>query len=215
MTRRPDSRPNPQGKGLTLAVGFLLESSTGVRLPDLKDESPERIVEDYLSSLLVLSCEFRFMPVKNTVYYIYSNKGKVLLSMVSPREGGVRIYDEYLGACLLKGDLSWSLRLEKEAETRFSFVALLSGIEGDGDGRNAVEGERFEWLLHNLVENKTGKRNRRLGYYQNVLNYGLGKSVRLRTKRLLEAEPQMSERYQRLLPRLNRLQQSGDRSSSG
>ena len=203
MTSKPDGKPNPQGKGLTPALGFLLESSAGVRLPDLKDESPEGIVEDYLSSLLVLSCQFRFMPVRNTVYYLYSNHGKILLSMVSPEEGGEAIYEEYFGECLFKGDLTWSLKLHKKAGNRLSLDALFSGSDGDFGGRDVAGGAgRFEWLLRKLIENRVGRRDRRLGYYQNVLNYALGKSGTLRARRLLEALPQMNRKYQRLLPGL-------------
>lgn len=126
MTQRPEKISNPQGKGLTPAVGYLVESSEGMRLPDVKDDSPSRIVEDYLSSLFVLSCDFRFRPVRNTVYHIYSHQGKAVLSLVSPEEGGTRIYDEPLGECCLKNDFSWSLVLKHELGEIFSFDDALS-----------------------------------------------------------------------------------------
>ena len=199
MTRKPVAKPNPQGKGLTPAVGFLLQSSAGVRLPDLQEESPLRIVEDYLSSLFVISCDFRFMPVKNRVYYIYANKEKIILSMIAPEEGGSGVFEEHMGQCFLKPDLSWSLTLHAVAAEHISCAPLLAN-EGGAD--SGIAEARFAQLLENLIEKKTGRRDRRLGYYQNVLNYALGKSVTLRARRLLEALPQVSEKYQRLLPGL-------------
>ncbi|WP_163338222.1 hypothetical protein [Desulfopila sp. IMCC35008] len=175
----PAKNPNPQGKGLSSAVGLLTETVAAMAVPPLEDDSCDRIVEDYLCSLLVLSCSFSFRPVADREYFIYFHDSRLLLSLISPAEGGMDIYDEYWAACRLKNDFCWSVQLSSEdlkERLTNSFPA------------NVPEKERLEYFFSGVQRGEIGRYDKKLGYYQNVLNYALGKSIGLRSKRLLELE---------------------------
>ena len=180
MSEKKDKTPNPQGKGQNDAISFLVERSASIGLPDIGDDSEEKVVRDYLSSLFVISCDFKFNPVRGREYYIYSHNSRMLLSLVSPNEGGEKIYHKYLGRCLLRNDFTWALLLEEK--NTFN-LASPCGDQGD-----VSPGGNIEELMK-----RSGKRtyNKSLGYYQNVLNFILAKSVQLRGDRLAVLSSEM------------------------
>ncbi len=65
---KKQKHPNPQGKGVNPRLDLLAEAAGAIRLPAVREESAARLVEDYLASLVVLSCEFKFRPVRGGRY---------------------------------------------------------------------------------------------------------------------------------------------------
>lgn len=175
----PEKNPNPQGKGLSPTVGYLTETAAAMALPALEDDSADRVVEDYLSSLLVLSCSFSFRPVADRDYFIYFHDSRLVLSLVSPDEGGADIYDEYWAVCRLNKYYCWSVQLSSEDLKE----RLTNSFSADVPAE-----ERLEYFLSAVQRGEIGTYDSTLGYYQNVLNYALGKSIGLRSGRLLALE---------------------------
>ena len=169
MDVKQERRPNPQGKGQSTGIGFLVETSASIDLPDISDDSEHKILRDVLSSLFVISCDFKFSPVRGREYYIYSQNGRMLLSLVCPAEGGEEIYEQYLGRCWLRDDFTWALLFEKKGRHAPSYASSEQDeIDTLGKVKEMVKRGEF------------GSYDRSLGYYQNVLKFVLGKSVDLR-----------------------------------
>lgn len=175
----PLKNPNPQGKGLSPAVGYLTETTAAIALPALEDDSSDSVVEDYLCSLLVLSCSFSFRPVADRDYFMYFHDSRLVLSLIAPDEGGMDVYDEYWAVCRLKKDFCWSVQLCSEG---------LKERLTNSFSENVPEKERLDFFVGGIRRGEIGRYDKTLGYYQNVLNYALGKSIGLRCKRLLELE---------------------------
>ena len=180
MSVRIKKEPNPQGKGQSPVLGYLVETSATLDLPAAREDSRERIVGDYLASLLVISCEFKFRPVRGVSYSIYSQNGRLLLSLISAEEGGAEIFEEHLGCCRLKNDFTWEVTLDAAADRVLRF---------DTEAGSAVQGsQRFGGVISEIHAGRVGRYDSRLGYYQNVLSFALAKSIALRGERLLEYE---------------------------
>ncbi len=80
------------------------------------------------------------------------------------------MYHKYLGSCYLKGDFTWALLLN---ENNSSGICRFLPDQ--------VEPDTVEELIK---RGEVGRYNSSLGYFQNVLNFGLGRGIRLRRNRL-------------------------------
>lgn len=100
--------PNPQGKG-TLPV---LQDWAALRpqLPGRK--SPADVIRDYCLSSLVLAAKFRFKPVRDKPYYLYSDRHDWTLSLIAPHEWGERAPGDYVARCHLRPDMTWQLDID-------------------------------------------------------------------------------------------------------
>ena len=96
---------NPQGKGVVplLNLWHTFEPVT------IKRKSTEQLFAEYFTSLLVLSAEFRFKPVKGTVYFLYLKKQRWMLSLIEPGRWSYERRGEYFGSCQLQEDMTWSI----------------------------------------------------------------------------------------------------------
>lgn len=196
MSYRPG---NPQGKGVSNTLGLLQQVQASSALPDVNDDGLARIVEDYLSSLLIVSCEFKFKPVPGVSYYLYLKKGRLLLSLISPEEGGDRLFDGHVGSCLLKKDLSWSVTGIRTEPLRWFFDPdLLAELE-----YSAIEQHcdlaRLHTLLRDIKDSANWHFECRLGYYQNVMLFLVQKTLRYRLKRLRESGAHLGTEERKLL----------------
>lgn len=178
-----DPVPNPQGKGSSSTLSFLQKSREEAVLPDIRDDSLARVIEDYLNTLFVLSCEFKFKPVPRSIYYAYSRKERFVLSLVGPDEGGEEIYDEFLGECWLNPDMSWSITAIRPEGLEFIFAPELIANLGEAAGTTAAAG-RLQSLLDSLRDAGSWRFDSRLGYYQNAMLYLAQKALRTRCRRL-------------------------------
>lgn len=100
--------PNPQGKGL---VPFLQDWHS--MQPELMGQTAASgFLRDYAISSLVLAAEFRFKPVPENPYYLYSTPTGWKLSLISPQEWGQRRVGSFLARCYLGRDMTWQLNVE-------------------------------------------------------------------------------------------------------
>jgi hypothetical protein len=104
--------PNPQGKGLVT----LLEQWESVRPAIAEPKNPRTLLNDYVVSLLVLSAQFKFKPVVGNDYHLYRSAGTWRLSLIAPWEWTHTQPDAYVGSCILRTDMTWSLSTAADLE---------------------------------------------------------------------------------------------------
>jgi hypothetical protein len=99
------NQANPQGKGVVPILN-LWHTFEPVAI---ERKSTEQLFAEYFTSLLVLSAEFRFKPVKGTVYFLYLKKQRWMLSLIEPGRWSYERRGEYFGSCQLQEDMTWSI----------------------------------------------------------------------------------------------------------
>lgn len=103
--RHADPAPNPQGKGLVPALEDLHHFH-----PTLSRAlSPLQFLRDYCLSSLVLAAHFRFRPVVDRTYFLYSRDSDWMLSLVSPDEWGTSPPGAFVAQCTLREDMTWAV----------------------------------------------------------------------------------------------------------
>jgi hypothetical protein len=155
--------PNPQGKG---NVPMLADwDALRPQLPARK--SPTNILRDYCLSALVLAAQFSFRPVLGKTYYLYHDQRQWKLSLVAPTEWGEHMPGQFVAACELQTDMTWSLdfaELERDSATA---EALLRFVDGFTDTLATQ---------HDLVADLPFYSST-LPYYQRMLATGLSVSL--------------------------------------
>jgi hypothetical protein len=124
---RPKKNPNPQGKGLVPILNELQALSTEV----LEEKSPLDFFRDYCLSSLVLAADFKFRPVPNKDYYLYSTARNWNLSMVAPEEWHGKMPGLYIAHCLLRTDMTWQVeftQLETHCEENQKLENFVAGF---------------------------------------------------------------------------------------
>ena len=104
--------PNPQGKGVVPLLAAWEENAPAT----IAAKSPQRIVVDYFTSLLVLSAEFHFKPVVGNIYYLYwrkrdNDQTSLILSLIEPERASSCQFGHYVGSSQLQNDMTWSIAL--------------------------------------------------------------------------------------------------------
>lgn len=159
-----------------------------------------RIAEDYLFTLLVVSSEFKFKPVPGVRYSLYLKNGRMLLSLITPEEGGRELYDEPVASCTLKKDLSWTVTGIERASLDDRLMGAGnpagSAYAGKETRRNM---ERLRFLLKEIQSSEDFRCDSRLGYYQNVMLFLVQKALRYRLNRLLESDVCLAPEERQLL----------------
>lgn len=182
--------PNPQGKGANPILGFLVRDDADIHLPDIQEDSVDRIINDYLSSLFVLSCDFKFKPVPGNHYFIYSHKGSLLISLIEPDRGGEHIFDAFVGECFFRKDLTWAV--SGLQENSFS-VAFSQTGECGVKTIDKTATAQLRSILNNIQEIQEWRFNTHLGFYQNAMSYLVLKSLYYRCIRLKDNAVALSE----------------------
>lgn len=94
---------NPQGKGGDLLTIHWLP------VIKLQEKSEQQIMSDYVTSMLILSAEFGFKPVRGAIYYLYLWKKTLRLSLIPfekcPKDDIFPVAD-----CQLREDLTWNVK---------------------------------------------------------------------------------------------------------
>lgn len=170
---------NPQGKGNHLLSNHWFPL---LRIPT---KSNDKILSDYVLSVLVLSAEFSFKPVTDTAYTLYLWKGVLRLSLI-PRHKCQIENVEYLADCHLDNDLTWRVNLKDW--TLFSnlakhwFSCFAEKIEN-----KLVTSHRFQDALPFYEES--------LPFYRRLYASGLAKSLSLSAQQtgLLQCKPALKQ----------------------
>ncbi len=156
--------PNPQGKGLTP----VLDAWRGMQPARVRAKTPQQVLTDYFTTLLVLSAEFNFKPAPGISYFLYLRGERWILSLISPREWAGRLPGPCLGRCELQTDMTWSLTPESgigdNAELRAALGAFQSGFIDLLDSESTLEAT----LPHYVAQ---------LPYYRRLLAAGLANSL--------------------------------------
>ncbi len=77
---------------------------------DLLLEQAGIIEERLIVSKMIYEADLNFEPVIGTVYHVYQNKGKTVLSLVAPEEWGKKqAYEKHVCSARLLADKSWEL----------------------------------------------------------------------------------------------------------
>ena len=106
MTEQGEPRrknPNPQGKGLVP----VLQDIDALPAQYRPTKSPLDFFRDYCLSSLVLAAHFRFRPVPDKEYFLYSTEVGWTLSLVAPAEWHGNMPGVYVAVCLLRKDMTW------------------------------------------------------------------------------------------------------------
>ena len=157
--------PNPQGKGL---VPVLSELSR-FKYQDAEAKSLEKISSEIFTALFVLKSEFSFCPRSNQDYYLYQKEDRYFLSLLSPKEWGVKSpYPHFIGTCQLHSDMAWSINLDENLDPK-----MVKQIENKfNDYKKELSSkEKIDELLPGYIET--------CSFYQRALIWSLGQSLRV------------------------------------
>jgi Protein of unknown function (DUF2452) len=164
MEGQVKKNPNPQGKGLVPVLEDLHALSVQVQ----QHRTPLDFFRDYCLSSLVLAADFRFKPVPDKAYYLYSTSRNWNLSLVGPGEWHREMPGVYVAHCLLRRDMTWHVEFT-QMDTK------------------SEESQKLENFVSGFVESLCGNKNldeslpfysAELPYYHRVLATGLAASLK-------------------------------------
>ena len=104
--------PNPQGKGLVPLLAALSDAGRSIVVPP---KQVQQVSGELFTSLFVLESRFGFKPVVGRTYWLYRKAGVFELSLLAPEQWSALVYGQYIGACALHNDLTWTLTLSEAA----------------------------------------------------------------------------------------------------
>lgn len=114
---------NPQGKGHLPVLAAL--SETRRQLAHVPPKRIEQVESELFTSLFVLESDFSFRPVPGRCYWLYEKRKGFQLSLIAPREWGEALPGRYIGECVLRSDMTWTLSLSESAAADGDFLALV------------------------------------------------------------------------------------------
>lgn len=161
--RRPDG--NPEGKGTSaLLLDWYRSEPRGVVA-----KPAGHILAEFFTSMLALSASFSYRPVPGQSNYLYWVNGQWSLSLIAPDEWSADRQSAYVGECILRRDMTWTINPSKclgqdnpqtEALKRFydGFAKILD----------------TDLTLEEILPTYVGS----LPYYQRMYASGLSRSLR-------------------------------------
>ena len=115
--------PNPQGKGGSVVLATLAEQrSGGMTVPP---KQIDQVSTELFTSLFVLESRFRFKPVPGKHYFLYGSAEKFWLGLTPPRMLGEAVAGRFIGTCVLRNDMTWTLELSDAVAADTEFIAYL------------------------------------------------------------------------------------------
>ena len=157
--------PNPQGKGLVPVLAALNDAGRTIVVPP---KQVQQVSSELFTSLFVLESQFGFKPVVGRNYWLYRREGVFVLSLLAPEQWSALVYGQYIGACELHTDLTWTLTL---SEAALADQLLMSGI--------AKQRDEFEQALQSAerVDDLLPTFKAELPFYQRVFASALASSL--------------------------------------
>lgn len=126
--------PNPQGKGLVPVLESLMQTRKNLAVP-AKDIL--QIANELFTSLFVLNSQIKFKPVVGRAYWLYRKDSIYGLSLIAPEEWSPSHYGQFIGACELQPDLTWTLELSEQCRGDLALMAEIT-----------LQWERFDQKLN-------------------------------------------------------------------
>ena len=96
---------NPEGKGLSEFLRDRIQSSPR----NVVAKPRRRLLNEFFSSMLVLSAEFKFRPVVGSTYYLYCGVEAWSLSLIRPIEWSSEKRRDFVASCVLQADMTWAI----------------------------------------------------------------------------------------------------------
>jgi Protein of unknown function (DUF2452) len=115
--------PNPQGKGLVPVLESLMQTRKNLAVP-AKDIL--QIANELFTSLFVLNSQIKFKPVVGRTYWLYRKDGIYGLSLIAPEQWSPSHYGQFIGACELQPDLTWTLELSGQCRGDLALMAEIT-----------------------------------------------------------------------------------------
>ncbi|MEM7027270.1 MAG: DUF2452 domain-containing protein [Pseudomonadota bacterium] len=163
--------PNPQGKGLTPLLTGLADARPNSVLPP---KQINQITNELFTSLFVLSARFEFKPVRGKSYWLYLVDNEFRLFAISPDSWSGKVPGQYIGECILQEDITWTIELDELVVNEKWFNDLI-----DEERKRIVE----QLELAKNIETAMPAYNIKIRYYQRLLMYGLGISLKTSMQR--------------------------------
>lgn len=158
-------KANPQGKGLVPVVNLWQTFQPAT----IEKKSTGQLFAEYFTSLLVLSADFRFKPVKGTTYHLYLNNKLWMLSLIEPERWSNQQRGEYFGSCQLQDDMTWAINRSDEESSNSDIDDALNEFYHQMVFHLNSEKPLIEILPFYLDE---------LPYYRRMAATGLARSMR-------------------------------------
>ncbi|MCL7419420.1 MAG: DUF2452 domain-containing protein [Methylobacter sp.] len=115
--------PNPQGKGLVPVLESLMQTRKNLAAP-AKDIL--QIANELFTSLFVLNSQIKFKPIVGRTYWLYRKNGIYGLSLIAPEQWSPSHYGQFIGACELQPDLTWTLELSGQCRGDLALMAEIT-----------------------------------------------------------------------------------------
>ncbi len=158
--------PNPQGKGLAPLLDGLASVRAQAALPP---KQIDQVSTELFTSLFVLNTQFEFRPVPGKSYWLYFTNDKFKLFAIGPNDWATGQPGQFVGECVLRDDVTWTVNLNEEIAVQSWFTDFLD------QQRQRVE----ECLLHaEKLEDAMPYYVQKLPYYSRLLAYGVGTSLK-------------------------------------
>ncbi|MGR9046229.1 MAG: DUF2452 domain-containing protein [Gammaproteobacteria bacterium] len=157
--------PNPQGKGLVPVLDSLAQARKGLSVP-AKDIG--RIADELFTSLFILNSQIKFKPVAGQTYWLYRKDSGYRLSLIAPEQWSPSQSGQFIGACELHFDLTWTLRLSDQGQADPELIAEIARRRERFD-RKLAQAECVDAMLPFYLEE--------LPFYARVLASALAYSI--------------------------------------
>ncbi len=158
--------PNPQGKGLSTVLDGLHKARAQVALPA---KQLEQVCSELFTSLFVLKSRFDFRPVVGHSYWLYFTDEKYKLFSTAPHEWACGQPGKFIGECVLREDVTWTIKLNEEISDEDWFMEYVQA-ERQKLQEALLDADQLQQAMpFYLVE---------LPYYSRLLAYGTGASLK-------------------------------------
>lgn len=116
--------PNPQGKGGSLVLATLDEQrGAGITVAP---KQIDQVTTELFTALFVLESDFRFKPVPGKTYFLYQKTSGYWLGLTPPAMIAESVSGRFIGHCVLRADMTWTLELAPAVAADDDFMADLA-----------------------------------------------------------------------------------------
>ena len=158
--------PNPQGKGLSPILDGLNGARARITLPP---KQLEQVCSELFTSLFVLKARFDFRPVAGQSYWLYFTDKQYKLFSTAPYEWASGQPGIFIGECILREDVTWTIKLDEAILEEEWFVGYVQAEQQKV--RDALfDADQLQQAMPVYLEE--------LPYYSRLLAYGAGTSLK-------------------------------------
>lgn len=116
--------PNPQGKGGSLVLATLEQHRDTAY--QVAPKQIDQVTTELFTSLFVLDSDFRFQPVPNKTYFLYQKTTGYWLALTPPAMISESVGGRFIGHCVLRPDMTWTLELTAAVAADEEFMTALA-----------------------------------------------------------------------------------------